>query len=454
MNSEDIKRGIDFENRFGQTASYIGHAFSWWEGKKLNRQSWLFIAIVFSINLIIVYPIFSKDVTNGYTTSAFLFSLSQLVKTVLHIPGREFFTFLTIVSLCLMPVSFYLFVRKIALRHEITALLATFLLILPNPFFYNTPIMVNAILNGDGAHVFVLSSFPLLLLYIQSFFAKGIPALGFLSALATAFIAIVSPFMAFNVLIFYFILMIGEGFQGKFRLKLLRFLFLLLVSAALCAFWYYPNVVKKNFIMSHVQSAISQFTSVLPLAIPAIPIAGALSFLLFDRREKLKPIFVGASLFIVYLVLYAVSNQLNIVGLFTAERYLPELVLSSSLFLSILFVLLSELLIRNSIGKARGARVYFMFISGISFVAILVCLLTIRGIGIVHEYISQEVITNYYASGIGNIKPTFDLRDITSILATLISLGTFIFLCYVVRKYPSIQKASHPKASHHASISQ
>jgi hypothetical protein len=440
MENQDIRRGIDFENRFGQTAWHISHAFSWWQGKKLNGKSFIFIISVFIINLLIIYPLFGRDLTKAYTSSAFLLLVSQFFQAVFHLPKQVLFSFLTIVSLSFVPVSFYLFVRRMALRHEFTALLATLILILPNPFFYNTPILVNALLHGDGAHVLVFSSLPLLLLYVQAFFAKGIPLLGFLSVITTAFIAIVSPFMLFNLVIFYSVLVLAEGFQGKLRLKLLRYFFLLLSSGALCLFWYYPNLFTRIVFLKHVQFAFVKFTSIMPLAIPIIPVAGALAFLLFDRREKLKPIFVGLSLFLVYMTLYATSAQLNISGIFTADRYLPELVFSASFFLSMLFVLLSELIIRNTLLRENRMSVLFLSIACASFGLAMVVLLTVRGIGIVHEYLDGVSIENNYSGGIGTIHRVFDIRDVSSIIASLISVGTLLFLLFLVKKYPSVRK--------------
>ncbi len=440
MENQDIRRGIDFENRFGQTASHISHAFSWWQGKKLNGKSFVFIISVFVINLVIIYPLFGRDVTKAYTSSAFLLVVSQFFESVLHISRGVLFSVVTMVSLSFLPISFYLFVRKMALRHEFTALLATLILILPNPFFYNTPILVNALLHGDGAHVLIFSLLPLLLLYVQAFFARGVPLLGVLSCLVTAFVAIISPFALFNLILFYLVLVVAEGFQGKLRLKFMRFVFVLVASVGLCFFWYYPALFTRIVFLQHVQFAVARFMSIMPLAIPVVPVAGALSFLLFDRREKLKPIFVGLSLFLLYMFLYATSANLNISGIFTAERYLPELVFASSFFLSMLFVLLTELIVRNALPRRKRRSIFFLSVTFVSFSVAMIVLLTVRGIGIVHEYLDTVTIETNYTSGIGTMQRVFSLQDISSWLACLVSVAVLGFLVFLVRKYPSVSK--------------
>jgi hypothetical protein len=236
--------------------------------------------------------------------------------------------------------------------------------------------------------------------------------------------------------------MVGEGFQGKLRLKLVRLFFLLVAGIALSFFWYYPHVLTKIIILSHVQSAWSQFQSVLPLAIPVIPVAGALSFLIFDRREKLKPIFISLSLFVCYLSLYSVSSDLNISGIFTADRYLPELVFCSSFFLSILLVLLIELSLRSVLPKIKGKFASFVLTALVTFSVVVVGFLTLRGVTIVHAYIVRGVVVDHYQVGIGNIAPVFDWRDPSSLIADFISVATLLLLLYFVRKYPS-HKTAH-----------
>ncbi len=436
MENQDIKRGIDFENRFGESKSYIEHAFSWWNGGKLNRKTFLFLCTVLLINTILVYPIFGKDTSAAYSSSVALSLISDVLSFTLHVTKSSFFSGITTFSLCIAPISFYLFVRKIVMRHELTALFATLLFILPNPIFNNVPIMIHALLKGDGAHIFMFSLIPLFLLYVQSFLANGMPILGALAAIGTAGIAIISPFALFNLLLFYIILTIAEGFLGNFRVKVMRLIFLLLTAFALSLFWYYPTVIMQILILSYVKVAMSKFLSILPIAIPLLPIVGAISFLIFDRRERLKPIFISMFFFLMYLFLFSISSDLQISGIFTAERYTIELSFASSFFLAVLIVLLVELGIRSILENINNKLLLGFLFLGEFLLGTVLCFITYQAITIVHTYINIQSIATPYTIGIGGIKRIFDFRDISSIIVSCISFLTFMILFFVTIKYP------------------
>lgn len=435
---QDIKRGVDFQMRLGQTTTRISRAFLWWKGGGLGQRTFFFLAIVWILNFIIVFPIFGKDLTQVYSTSAFLVLVSGFFKHFLFLKQQLFFSLLTFFSFTFAPISFYLFVRKIAMRHEITALIATLFFILPNPFFYNVPILVAALIRGDAAHVATISFVPFFLLYVQTFISSGAAILFFMTAIGTAYIAIVSPFALFNFVIIFAVLTMAEGFQGNLRIKLLRAFFVLVSASALSFFWYYPNMIIKIISLSHIQYAIGKFVGVLPVAIPIIPIAGVLSFLIFDRRERLKPVFVSLSLFLIYLTLYGISSHLNVSGIFTKERYLPELVLSSAFFFAIVFIPLTGLIIKHLLNRLKGKFAFSGFILMIIFVIAAVIFWTFQGIGIVHTYIQSEKVVYSYndAREVAGPRGLVDPSDFTSIFASLVSLTTFFFLMYIVRRYP------------------
>lgn len=436
-NNADIKRGVDFEARAGKGSLSLRQVFGWWNGGRFSRKTLLFLSIVWVMNLIIILPIFGRDLTMSYSSSAFLVLISDFLKRFLHVPQHYFFSVLTFFCFTFAPVSFYLFVRKMAMRHEVTALIATIFFILPNPFLANAPILVAAVLKGEGAHVFTIVYVPFFLLYVQSFISTGAPSLYFLTAIGISTIAIISPFSLLNFLIFFGVLLIAEGFQGNLRIKLIRSVMLLFTAGALSFYWYYPSIILKFASLSYVQSAFAKFLGILPAAIPIIPVAGALSFLIFDRREKLKPIFVSLSLFLIYLTFYLVSNQLDVGSIFSADRYLPELILSVSFFLAIIVIFITGFIFRQLTSKLEGSLAFFGTVVLITFVVALVGFLAFQGVGIVHNYIESEKIVESYSAGVTSNRGLVDLHDITSIFATIVSTATFIFLIFILRKYPS-----------------
>jgi hypothetical protein len=439
MENQDIKRGVDFETRFGEQSRALDSAFLWWRGEKFNKKTVIFLSLLFTINFIIVFPILGKDFSPSYASSSVLLAIAGFLK-YLFISPQFFFSILTLLALCLAPINFYLFVRRVAMRHEITAFLASLFFIIPNPFFGQVPITVTAFLQGDGAHALVFSFLPLFLLYVQAFLKTGIPALAVLCVIGTAAIAVISPFAAFNLLIILFILTIAEGFLGSLRVKLLRLVFLLFGSSLLASFWYYPNVLSKIAVLSHVKFAFDKFTSLLPLAVPIIPVAGALSFLIFDRREKLNPVFISTALFLSYFSLYNVSRDLAMNGVFTADRYGLELGFSSAFFAAILCILLTELGIQKLLPKIERSQALRLLLSLQFISALLIGFFTLQGFAMVQKVAEQKIVANQFTAGIGGIKRTFSITDFTSLLWLFISLATLFCLFYILSKYSSSSK--------------
>ena len=430
---QEIKRGVAFDNRIGETTR---RALAWWNGGRFNKETFLFLLIIWALNIIVVYPIFGRDLTPAYTSCPYLISIADFFHRFLNIPQRAFFGVLTFCSVSFFPVSFYLYVRKIAMRHEITAFIAALLFLLPSPFFGNVPIVASAIIQGDGAHILVLSFIPIFLLYVQTFIATGAPVLFFLTAIVLSFLAVISPFSVFNFVIFLGVLLIGEGFLGNLRIKLIRAFSLLITTGLLAFYWYYPGAVIKFMALPYIQQAIAKLLWIMPAAIPIIPVAGALTFLVFDRREKLKPIFISLTLFIIYITIYWLSGQLGIGSIFTSDRYLPELILATSFFLAVILVLLTGFVIARFLPKLKGRKAFLKTILLVTIGVCIVGFLLISGIGDAHEYLRSGKIVNTYSQGIVPIRGFINFRDFTSILANLVSLGTFASLIYMIRRFP------------------
>lgn len=437
MDNQKIKRGIDFENRVGGEsgiAHRINDAFIWWKGGKLNKNSLFFIGLVFIINLLVVFPLFTRDVTASYS-SAFLLAIASLLEKI-GIHRSQFFSLMTIVSLSFAPVGYYLFVRRMALRHELTAFLATLIFIVPSPLSKDGLPLAQAILSGDGGHAFAFFFIPLLLLYAQAFIANGLPAWGAIVSIGTAIIAIISPFAMFNLLIIFSIIALAEGFLGNFRIKLIRLLFLLVLSFGLSFFWYYPNIVAQATLLSHVNSTINKLLSVFPILIPVIPVFGVLSFLVFDKREKLKPLFIGVSLFLIYFFLTSASSALNISGIFTADRYLIESSFVKSFLFAILFILLTEFFVRKYVLKTiEKQTMRVLWIAAGSFLVSILGFLSFLDTKAAHATFKTEPILNSYNLGIGNIERTLSFHDPFSIFAVLISVATLVLIIYILKKF-------------------
>ncbi|OGH20631.1 MAG: hypothetical protein A3D74_04215 [Candidatus Levybacteria bacterium RIFCSPHIGHO2_02_FULL_37_13] len=423
-----VKRRIDFENRLlDNGVSRFRHAFAWWKGRKLNKTTLLFLLTIFTVNLFITYPLFGRDVSASFSSSVFLL-LAGILDNAHIMTKSQFFSVLTIFSITFAPISYYLFVRKTAMRHELIALVATMFYILPNPLTNGGSVLSEAILNGDGAHVFVFSFLPLFLLYVRAYISTGVKVWGFIAAIITAVVAVISPFATFNLLIIFGVITVSEGFFRDLREKISRLMFLLISSFLLSFFWYYPNILGEIVVLEHVSFAINKIVSILPLAIPIIPVAGLLLFLVFDRREKLKPVFLAVSFFLIYVTLYFISSDLNITGIFTSKRYLLELAFGSSYLLAMIFIVVIELMIRSYIPRIKNDVLLFLSILTCSALIFLFGAFAVVGVIKGQEHLAKQPIVNSYKSGIGNIGRAFSFKDGLSVVPVGISVLTFIFL--------------------------
>lgn len=420
-----LKRGVDFENRFLEGKFKVQNIFIK-RSEKLNSVSFLFVLILFIFNLLIIFPVFTKDISGSFSSSFF----TAIDNTFPHF----LLSFFGICSLVLYPVSFYIFSRKIGLKHELISFLTTFFLIIPNPLFKGKQVILNAILSGDGGHLFIFSLMPLFLLYAIAFVSKGGSFWGVISSIALVFIAIISPFAVFNTIIFLFVLTVSEGFLGNFRIKIMRFFFIVSASFFLSLFWYNPSSLLKAIELSHVQFAIGKLWDSFPILIPLIPILGSLFFLVFDRRERLRPIFISLSLFLIYAFLSSISSSLNVTGIFTSGRYLMEFSFALSFLLAVAVSIFSEILIKKILSKDSALHFSALFL--FSFVSFIFLIFLFTKIKELHEYVLQTQIINNYQGGIGGVDGVFRLNNLSSLLSLLISVLTLIFLIIISLKFP------------------
>lgn len=432
----DIKRGIDFSNRLWQEklTRRLQTDFLWWQGGGISLLTVIFNIVAVFINILLIFPIFSHKLTPAYSSSALV-----LVGHFLAGFGLEdqFFLSLTLCALVIAPVSFYFFVRQMVFKHELTAFFATLFFILPTPFFKDGLPLIGAILEGDGAHALVFAFLPITLLSIRNFIVTGEVKFRIISAFICAVVAILSPFAYFNLLIILTILTVAEGFQGLFRVKLKRSLFLISSSFALSFFWYYPNMLTKIVVLEHVKFTLQKLWQVFPLLIPIVPVVGAISFLIFDRREKLKPIFFGIALFITYLTLFNVSKIINTTGIFTAERYLIELSFSLSFLVAVIFGLLVEYVFRKYVLDLKGRRLFYLYIVLTMSIIFFVGSIAFLAIKTKREAITNAIIADQYHQGIGSLERKFNFNDPSTIFATIVSFVALLFILQSF-KYPGV----------------
>lgn len=422
-----LKRGIDFRNRLGQ-ASFGGTLWKhlhWWQGKQITWSTLFFLVVVMLVNLVLVFPIFEYNLESAYSSSILVLLGKMFGKY-----HSQFFQGLTILTLTLAPVSLYFFIREMVFKHELTAFFATLFFILPTPIFKDGQPLVRAVLSGDGGHAVAFSLIPALLIAVRSYLANGWMKVKLVTIFGAAAVAIISLFGFVNFLIIVFLMSVSEGFMGRFRVKIKRFFSMFFFSVALSFFWYYPKLLSQVLVLDNIQLTLQKFWRVLPLAIPIVPVVGAVSFLIFDRREKLKPVFVGFSLFVIYLILYKASQIIQISGIFTAERYLIELSFATSFLVALVLVVLVELFIRKHVFAYKGQATFLLYLLLGIIILVFVVIVAVIVISSGRAEITTLEIIDQYHIGPGTIQREFNLSDPSTDFAIFVSVAASIFLVF------------------------
>ncbi|MDO8657163.1 MAG: hypothetical protein Q7K55_00370 [Candidatus Levybacteria bacterium] len=437
-----IRRGIDLENRLWDRT--VGKSLKnkiYWKGKPINKITLIGLFFVFCVNIFFISSIFSKDLVPAFSSSVFLTSVGGLFESLNILKMTQFFLIISVLSLSFSPICAYLFFRRMSDRHEITALIATLFFILPNPFVGDKSSLAYGILMGDGPHIVVFSFLPLFLLYFRSFIATGLFVWGTFAIIGTSLIAVISPFGLFNLLIFFLIITASESFMGNLRIKFARLLFVLIFSFCLSYFWYNHNLIRSIFHLKSFGLAWSYFIKMFPILIPVVPVVGVISFLIFDRRKKLKPVFIGIFLFVSYLVFLNISSSVSSTGIFMPERYAPELALSKAFLAGLILSFLYNFLILKLKQYKEGQNKKAFLNTPILIIIVVVVTLSIFAMsfykmGQEREDIENMEVSSMQSLGVGSVNRGGFTFDLSSYFSVFVSVSTFIFLIYLLKFNP------------------
>ena len=436
----NIKRGVKLQNRIfdDRINKTFQDAFRWWTGGRIGKVTVAGFGVVFVINLYLVSAIFNKDLTPAFSSSAFLMSIAQRFHSLGILSVSNFFGLISMVSLSFAPISVYLFVRRVVHRHELTAFFAALLFIIPTPIVPDGVPLISALLSGDGAHVLVFCYLPLFLLYFRAFIGSGTLVWGVIAALGTAVIGIISPFSLFNLFIFYLTLVAAEGFKGGFRIKFARLLFVLVTSFGLSFFWYFPNIITQTVVLERISFALSFFWKVFPILIPTVPVFGAVLFLIFDRREKLSPVFIALFLNVSYIILYSISLSLRANGIFVPDRYIVEIAFAQSFLAALVigfginfFYQLGKDYLFNKLNSVLS--ILILFVTGLATGVLLI--FVVLEIYNVQNDIFQKAFAVHHDIGIGTIGRAGLFDSPLAIFSDIVSIVTLFILFYVLKYF-------------------
>lgn len=298
----------------------------------LNLHTWIPPLLVLILNLFLIWPLMDKILPYSKFTAPLLPLLSG---------GREEILRLFIVMAYIFgPVSLYFYVWEITNRRLIS-LLAGLIYTLSASRFYDTVAV------GDSAHLVALTILPIVLIFNLRFLRNPTIGLLMVSAVGVALVALTSPFGLLTLLIFLGLLTYSEMLLGFGRLKILSALMILVAAAGLSSFWYHPSFVYKIFQAEHGEALIKLLLNLIPPSFFLVPVLGAFSFLLFDRKPNLQAVFLSLSHFLVFFAFIYVAPNISSTYLPVPNRFLPEFYLSLSFLLSVILVIIAEVLKTN-----------------------------------------------------------------------------------------------------------
>lgn len=278
---------------------------------KFNLHTWILPFIVFLANLFLIIPFFTREK-----------GVEELLVLVAYIFG---------------PVFFYFYVWEITHR-RLVSLFASLIYTLP------TFRLSQALFFNDGAHIIALTIIPLTLVFLLRFLRKPTVKSAIVSILTITSVVLLSPFGLFNLLIFIFTLTCSEMLLGKGRIKVFLSLLVLVATAGLSAFRYHPEFVVGVFQSEQGRAIFSIVWSLIPPSFFLVPILGAFTFLIFDRRPNLQPVFLASSQFFIFFLLFFIGTHTSSIYITAPNRFLPEISLSAAFLSALILVWIVEIL--------------------------------------------------------------------------------------------------------------
>lgn len=329
------RRAFRLAEKIREAKSEFKSGRSWWSGNPLEIG---LVLLLFLLNLYVVYPLLNVAAVDQSFSGPVIPLLIKILG-FFKIPDSLAFQLVNFYFYLLLPPALYLLLKEITKR-KLTSFLAVLIVSLP---LY--PMAMSRILmsfNGrDAAHIAGLSVLPIALLSNYLFIKNGgLPNL-VSAAVTSALIALISPFGFLTFIIFASILTFSEMLLGAGRLKIFRFLAILLFAGSLNSFWFNPGFFVWMVFGPMGIGIRATILKLLPLSFFTIPVLGAFGYLLFDRKPNLQPFFLAGFFTIAFFLISMAGG-----GLFSSHpaRYLPELGLSMAILLSVAIVGLTDYL--------------------------------------------------------------------------------------------------------------
>src|SRR4030066_358888 len=126
----------------------------------------------------------------------------------------------------------------------------------------------------------------LVFLLVLRFLRHGNFWSGVFSSVGMAIVALTSPIGFLTLAVFMGVITFSEMLLGRGRLKLLRFLVVLILAVGFSAFWYNPKFVIVTIQSTQGQLIRKTLSNLIPISFFTLPILGITGFLLFENRPQ------------------------------------------------------------------------------------------------------------------------------------------------------------------------
>jgi hypothetical protein len=304
----------------------------WWVG----IGEVICLAILFGLSCWLLLPFLGEaDQANFFSAPVIPVLAKLLTPFVSYSYGIRIWL---VVFQIFLPFSLYLFVREITGR-KVMGFLSALIAMLPIGIFLPTRLEMG-IYASDGAHMASLTLTPLVSLLLLKFLRNGNFMACIWAATGSTIVVLTSPLGFGVLLIFMTIMVFSEMLLGQGRLKILRLLMVLILTAGFSAFWYNPGHIMLVWQSEQGQLVRKILGNLIPISLFLVPLLGTLGFLLFENRAHLQPLFLAIFLTIIF-TLFSFGSEL----VYPAPgRFIPALGLSLSYLLATLIFGIFEII--------------------------------------------------------------------------------------------------------------
>ena len=196
-------------------------------------------------------------------------------------------------------------------------------------------LVVLGFIASDNAHIIGLLLIPIPLYYSLKFLRKPLFPYFLTAIISVSFVGLISPFSLLNFIIISLIFGFSEVMLGQGRLKFIRLITIIMCGILLTSFWYHPGFILSLLNSQSWRYTIASLSALAPLLFFVIPVVSIVSFLIFDRKPQLQPLFLSFAITTVYGFIHFSELTLG-VRIAIPFRFLPEYALGASFLLGVI----------------------------------------------------------------------------------------------------------------------